>query len=176
MNGRFVDWLTKEQASKVIGVSTKTVEKLAKDGKLQQRMIPQQGKPAIAAYNPTDVEKVRRERNPDGPEVYVMPTAAEDAQELLRVGSAQAAFGPTVATSTRLLLAEPPSSQKRKYSIAELRHKLFLTRKEAAVYSGLPPGYLRKLVEEGKIVEVVVSGNGAKRVATRIRRRDLVKL
>src|SRR5690242_12118850 len=73
-------WLTKQQASETIGVSSKTVEKLAADGKLQWAKRPQPGSPPQTVYHPDDVKREAEARNPQiAP--YVVPTRHSELPE-----------------------------------------------------------------------------------------------
>ncbi len=65
-------WLTKAQAAEALGVSTKTIEKLAEDKVLQKETWRRAGKPAIAVYHPDDVQRERQKRLPDA-EPFVVP-------------------------------------------------------------------------------------------------------
>jgi hypothetical protein len=66
-------WLTKQQAAEAIGVSTKTIEKLAAEGQFEQAYWrrPLTGA-KVSVYHPDEVERIRRERNP-GAKPFVLP-------------------------------------------------------------------------------------------------------
>ena len=70
-------WLTKQQAATAIGVTTKTVERLAQDQKLQQASWRRPtGGPEVAVYHPADVARLAKERRP-GAAPFVLPAAAD---------------------------------------------------------------------------------------------------
>jgi excisionase family DNA binding protein len=153
-------WLTKQQAADVIGVSTKTVEQLARPRKSQPALIQQAerrrpGKPSIVVYHPDDVERVRAERNPDAAP-FVMPPAPPDEAAQTEVVLASQNFQTPLEVLLRSM--QRPASPR-----------LFMTVEEAADYSGLPRGYLRGLIKEGKLGMKTGSG-------WRIRRADLETL
>src|SRR6185369_10734030 len=74
-------WLTKQQAADAIGVSTKLVEQLAKEKKLQsaQWKRPENGA-WVSVYHPDDVARERKERNPDAP-AFVLPATDEQPED-----------------------------------------------------------------------------------------------
>ncbi len=70
MTTDYSTWLTKQQAADAIGVSTKTVEKLAADKKLEQAVWrpDNRGMPR-AVYQPDDVARMAQERRRDLPDL-----------------------------------------------------------------------------------------------------------
>ena len=52
------DWLVAMEAAMRIGCSTRTIERLARAKRLEQRLRPQAGSPAVAVYNPSDVARL----------------------------------------------------------------------------------------------------------------------
>src|ERR1700730_4718481 len=73
MTPDYSTWLTKQQAADALGVSTKTVEKLAQERKLEQAVWrrPTGGVP-IAVYFPDDVARIASERH-QAPQAFVLP-------------------------------------------------------------------------------------------------------
>lgn len=164
-------WLTKQQAADVLNVTPKTVERMAADRKIEQAIWKRPRKPAIAVFHPEDVQRIWKERHPDNAEAFVIPPdATANALDKTPVPHAAApnAELPRMEGFMRLLL----EGQKAQESgISELRYKLFLTVREASVYSGLPQSYLQKLIESGELATITLN-NGSKR----IRRIDLERL
>jgi len=172
-------WLTKQQAADAIGVSTKTVEQLAKDRKIEQAVWrpENRGMPRVV-YQPDDVARMAQERRGEAP-AFVLPvgvgsptngnghgalttqihTGAEAQQS---VASSLAAF----AAAFHALVSE--SSQSSESS--QRSEKLFLTVPEAAAVSGLSPTYLKRAIAAGSI-QAVKDGR-----RWRIRRKDLEQL
>lgn len=169
-------WLTKQQAAEAIGVSTKTVEQLADDGKLEKQFWRRPtGGPQLAVYNPDDVARIAQERHPaPGPFVLpAVPAAAGNGHgrrrssadpQALTVASAAAPGDDLVREFLHGLLraaATPATSENSE--------KFFLTIPEAAALSGFSRAYLRRKCRTG--------WSGAiKDVAWKIRRKDLEQL
>ena len=68
-------WFTKVEAATRAGVTTKTIERWAAEGKLQQASRRQPHGPRLAVFHPGDVERLARELNPALPP-FVEPVAA----------------------------------------------------------------------------------------------------
>jgi excisionase family DNA binding protein len=169
-------WMTKQQAADALSLSTKMIEKLAAEKKLQTAKWKRpEGGPSIAVYHPADVERVARERNPDA-EPFVLPAEAADRKP---TNGSAAAHGLAVRppSAEQFLQAfaaavsgASQSSETRRVRLAE---QLYLTIPEAAEFTGLGVGYVRRLVTEGKLA--LVKGAGPRR-ADVLRRLDLEKL
>ena len=166
-NPNYSTWLTKQQAAEAIGVSTKTIEQLAKDKKLQQAYWkrPETGA-KVSVYHPADVERLRKERSPDAPPFVLQPSAEEKPTSItaLAVPSMEGFFQAIAAAAAG---GSENSQNRLEVRIAE---RLYLTIPEAASFSGLPQAHLRRLMKEGKL-EALRTGGG-----WRIRRSNLEKL
>jgi excisionase family DNA binding protein len=172
----FSTWLTKQQAAAAIGVSTKMVEQLAKDRRLEQAAWRRPtGGPALAVYNPDDVARIASERHP-APAPFVLPAVRDVAGNGTRTRAGNHAPGQEMllapATSADELVREflhgllraattPPTSENSE--------KLFLTLPEAAAVSGLSQAYLRRLIKDEALPAIRDRG-------WRIRRKDLEAL
>jgi len=160
-------WLNKAQAAEAIGVSTKTVEKLAEEKHLQMAMWKRPtGGAAIAVYHPGDVERIRKERNPDAPP-FVLPSVSEASESsqntaMVHVPKVSSEALPALALLVEAIRAATPTEPP-------IDKKLFLTLAEAASYAGLPKSYLHGLIVEGKL-------KGIKAGGWRIRRSDLEQI
>ena len=73
---KYADWMTKEQAAERIGVSVKTVERMADNQKLQKRQRARAGGSPIAVFHPGDVDRAASERN----KAQAAPFVISDAQ------------------------------------------------------------------------------------------------
>lgn len=137
------DWYTKTQVAEILAVSTKTVEKLAGDGKLQQQTVPRHGKPPIVVFHPADVERERQARNPDG-QLFVVPPEKPDVATAM-VGTL-AAIAEKVTGPAALPPAQEPEEPGSGPLLppSELRWKLYLTEREAVRYTGLGAATLRR--------------------------------
>jgi excisionase family DNA binding protein len=160
-------WLNKQQAADALGVSTKTIEQLAKDKKLQQAYWkrPETGA-KVSVYHPADVERLRKERSPDAPP-FVLPPGAEEQQT-----STTALAVPSMERFFRAIAAAAAGGSESSQNRSEVRiaERLYLTIPEAANFSGLPQAHLRRLMKDEKL-EALRTGAG-----WRIRRSDLEKL
>lgn len=175
-------WLTKQQAADAIGVSTKTIEQFAKDGKMQQAVWrPQNRGAARAVYHPDDVARIAKERQP-GASPFVLPAVPTSHDQS---GNGNGHHAPTLALSKpEGLQSGTPTGEEvirlvfaaalqvltsEKPLTSENSEKLFLTIPEAAVVSGFSQTYLRRKCQSG--------WSGAiKDGAWKIRRKDLEQL
>lgn len=166
-------WFTKDQAAEAIGVSTKTVEKLAQDGKLQRaEWIRPEGGPRIVVYHPRDVKRIRDQRNPGAkPFVIQDPEVPESETALATIRAA----GPDNLLEALQAVGQliPKNAQKVASSELRLSERQYLTLQQASEYSGLGVGYLRRLIADGTLA--VLKGAGPHR-ATVIRRKQLEQL
>lgn len=172
------DWLTIAGAAAAIGVSTRTVERLARAKQLEQRRRPRAGSPDVAVYNPDDVARIAQARRP-APAPFVLPvvpTGNGNGQGLTyknRPGGldldklATGGDDPIrqlFAAALRAVLSppSPPVSEM----VAETT---FVTIREASVLTGLTQAYLRRAIDDQKLPAIRDRG-------WRIRRRDLEAL
>jgi excisionase family DNA binding protein len=166
-------WITKQQAADSLDVSTKQIERWANDKQLQSAKWKRpEGGPTIAVYHPADVERMARDRNPDA-EPFVLPAAAE--RKPTNGAHAIAVRQPSAEQVLEAFRAavSGASQTSQTYGGVRLTERLYLTIGEAAEYTGLGVGYLRRQVAEQKLE--LVKGAGPRR-ADVLRRRDLEKL
>jgi hypothetical protein len=147
----YTGWLTKAEAATAIGVTTKTVERLAADGKIQQGATQRQGRgPTLAVYHPDDVARIAAERR-TAPAPFVLPAGLTpppngNGHHADR-GLALAAVPPPPGEDVlRLLFATALRAVSEK---SETSAALFLTIPEAAVVSGFSQAYLRRRCQSG---------------------------
>jgi excisionase family DNA binding protein len=163
-------WLTKEQAADAIGGSTKMVERLAAEGKIQQAHTQRQGRGAYrTVYQPDDVARIASERRP-GPTAFVLPagvTAPSNGNGHHGSTALQVA-GPELTSSGEDLLRAFAVALRSMSETSETRETLFLTIAEAAAVSGLPAADLKRAIAAGEL-PARQTGRGG----WRIRRRDL---
>lgn len=169
-------WLTKAQAAEAIGVSTKTIEKFADDGKLQQTEWKRpEGGPRIVVYHPRDVERLRKERNPDAP-AFVLPMLTDDKPASSSKAVAVRRQQPSPEQFIQILAAAVGASQSTSQTSQKqvrLAERLYLTVDQAAEYTGLGVSYIRRQVAEGRLKPAKGAGPHGADV---LRRRDLEKL
>jgi len=136
-------WITKQQAAECLGVSTKQIERLVADKKLEcVKWTRPEGGPAISIYPQEQVDRIGREKQT----VAVRQPTAEQ-------------FAQTIATLV--------SDIRRK---SEVQLRLWLTVREAATYSGMPARVLYGWINCGRLPAEDI---GVRRRLWRIRRVDL---
>lgn len=170
-------WLTKQQAADAIGVSTKTIEQYAKDGKIQQAVWrPQNRGAAKAVYQPDDVARIAADRKP-GLQPFVLPAGVTppvngtghqvpaiyekpDIDRHVAIDlSPLASFAAALQTLAEKSASSENSSQK-----------CFLTIEQAAREVGLTVPCVRRLIK-AQAIATVRDAEGV-----HIRRRDLEAL
>ena len=166
------DWLTLVGASQVIGCSTRTVERLGRAKKLEQRLRRQEGTPPVAVYNPDDVHRIASERNP-GPPAFVLPAVQPGN------GNGKALTYTNRAASLEIdKLSGDPIRQLAAYVLhalqsppsppvaASVAESLYLNLHQASAVSGLSRTYLKRQIASGTLKAIKDRG-------WRIRRTDL---
>lgn len=169
------DWLTKAEAARLIGVSTKAIERWAQAGKLEQRSRPQAHGPNVVVYFPDDVARLASERHPDAPP-FVLPAVADPPRRNGRSAAAAAAEPMALALPVsagepeiRALFAAALRAVMSQTSETSMSETLFLTIAQAAAVSGLSKACLRRMIRDGTLAAIRDRG-------WRIRRRDLEQL
>jgi hypothetical protein len=160
-------WFTKQQAADRIGVSTKWVDQMASDGRLESALYKRpSGGNRVRVYNPDDVERIAAARRQDAGS-FVLDEDAGAPSELAPAGGGDAqALNALLVMLARLL--ELASSGKLLGTPAP-PPTLFVDLEQAAVITGLPlPALRRRLQLHG--VELVRSDR------LYVRRRDLEAL
>jgi excisionase family DNA binding protein len=160
-NQDYSNWMTKRMAAKVIGVSTKTIQDMAGDGKLQSvRWRDPKGGAWMKLYCPTDVERVCEERKQDcTPPFITRQSEPDSARSLAKANGA----------SPGSLNAVLEAFQEA-YTRPRITEMIFLSLDDASELSQLPRRHLRRLIATGKL-NGLKTGKG-----WRIRRVDLDKL
>lgn len=151
------DWKSKAEAAQILGCSPKTIERLAAQKKIQKAMMRIPGRKATPVYHPDDIEAIRAgtaqlepfEGGEPKPDAALAPARRNSGVELLL----QLLSNPGAATPA----ATAP------------RHKLFLTLKEAADYSGMSRGWLLGKIKAEELPAVKAGG-------WKIRRSDLEQI
>ena len=173
------DWLVIVEAAQQIGVSTRTVERLARAKRLEQRLRPQAGSPAVAVYNPSDVARLAKERRP-APPPFVLPRGSNGngraSTESVRPSTEtllalQTGDDPIrqLAAAFRAFLLSPPSPPKDVTVAVMAETTLFLTLTEAVARSGLSRACLLRKIKAGTL-------DAEKDRGWKIRRKDLEAL
>ncbi len=176
----YSSWLTKQQAAEAIGVSTKTVEQLAKDRRIEQGRWRRDGRGnEFAVYNPDDVARIAATRH-QAPAPFVLPAVSPSNGNghggIARPGPDLEALtsGLTALAAALHRLAptpQNPENPQKHPQNPENPQKLFLTVEEAAGVSGLPQADLRRAIAAGELTARKTGRGG-----WRIRRKDLEAL
>jgi excisionase family DNA binding protein len=175
------DWLPIADAAHAIGCSTRTIERLARAGKLEQRLRPQAGSPAVAVYNPQDVARLASERRP-APAPFVLgagpakagPHGNGHGQSLKETSGSFLQTLPAGDDPIRQFFAimlrsiQSPPSPTVAPTVSET---LWVTVKEAATILGFPQADVRRLIHDGDLNHRLTGRGGI-----RIRRKDLEAL
>jgi excisionase family DNA binding protein len=162
----YASWLTKQQAAEKIGCSTKTVEKLAADRKLQQAFRRSPAGAKVAVYHPEDVAHEAATRNPN-PEAFEVPARGIPLKALRDMEERRIVEGKSIALITprqdaiEQLLAILPyanailsraASENSQKCPTRITEKVYLTMAEAAEYSGLPPIEILRAIDSGLVL------------------------
>ena len=158
---QFSDWLSKATAAQILGCSEKTIERLATQKKIQKVMLRIPGRRSTPVYHPGDVETLRSASARLEPFPVASPAAPRGK------AAALVPAGPSGRSAGDMFLQLLTSGIPRP-SIGP-RHKLFLTLKEAAEYSGMSRGWLLSKIKDGELAAIKVGG-------WKIRRSDLEQL
>lgn len=163
-------WLNKKQAADAIGVTTKTVERLAHDRQIQQaRWRRPTGGPPLAVYHPADVARLAAARRPAPSTGFLVPAEHLPAKGNGANGTGGLALVPAGAMPSDEVLRALLATALAAVSETSQTSRLFLTIAEAAAESGLTPTCLRRLIREQQLPAIRDRG-------WRIRRRDLEQL
>jgi hypothetical protein len=177
-NFDYATWLTKQQAADAIGVSTKTIEQFAIDGKIQRALWRLHGRGAQkAVYHPDDVARVAQERR-GGPVAFVLPAGVTAPGNGNGNGNGHGTgisplspINPLTGTAAEVasVLCSFVAALRGVSEPSENSEKWFLTIPEAAAVSGLSQAHLRRKCQDGWTGAI-------KDGAWKIRRKDLEAL
>jgi excisionase family DNA binding protein len=135
-----LDWLTKAEAGNLTKVSLRTLEREIAAGSIRTKQRRQVGRRSVTVLHPKDVERLKGDFTPLAPPVTELVTvdSEEESPQL-----------PALRSATDILTA---IIQNLRPLMKEQRR--FLTVDEAATYTGLPEGYLWKLIHNKKLKPV----------------------
>ncbi len=146
------NWLPKQDMARLLGITERQVERLAKEQKIRRGYQRVPGRRPLPVFHPTDIEELRQETLPPIPDNGKSKKSATLPVPLNR--------------STANILAALGMVNGARVA---LKDKFYLTMREAAELSGLPKNYLPRLVKEGSLPALRAGGY-------RIRRSDLEQL
>lgn len=133
------DTLSKEQAAEALGVSVRTLLREVGAGRLAHLPKRRQSDPTL--FSREEVERYRRAAS-ETP--YVSATVTRGTPDTPAGGTlVRRADSEQAAALFAQLVAAAQDGHRAEPSISDLAHKLFLTEREAAAYSGLPLATIR---------------------------------
>lgn len=163
-----VNWLGREDAARILGVSVRQVEKRASQGHIRKRTLDRLAheRTARVEYLREDVDRLRS---------GVLPNHGTVVREKPKPASAGLIDEKTALTPASPQMAGNASWQEFCRAVAGAiaprpEPKPWLTLREASEYSGLPVGYLRRVAARGDFGAIDVSFEGSKKRAWRFRR------
>jgi hypothetical protein len=122
------DWYDKKTAAAMLGVSEKTVDRMAIRGEIQREIRSTPGQGTRPYFKPADVSKLATQQ----PLKVVKSDKPPQAQDMVRALLAA--------------IREAPAARNGDLPLSELRHKVYLSTAEAVRYSGLSRAQLSDLV------------------------------
>jgi hypothetical protein len=174
------DWLPIEEAAKVIGCSTRTVERVARlPNRLEQRLRPQAGSPPVAVFSPESVAEEAARRRPasapfvlphvpagngNGKALSALSGVSIETQALAQLPAGDDPIRQLFAAALRAVLS-PPSPPVS----ATVSERPVLTLDEAVHASGWSRTYLLRQIRNGTL-------KAEKDRGWKIRRKDLEAL
>ena len=152
-----IEWLPMTEATTRLERSAKTLERLVAAGEVKSRTEPRAGRKPERLYHAGDIERIRFQgENGTGARGLSAGPRSAGGAELLRVsGETATLFRDVLERLADERKAERESHQlleERKLTQELLRSKIWLSRREAAEYSGIPIGALRELMKQGRFV------------------------
>ena len=139
------DWLTKQEAARILQVAEKTIDRLADRGELQKATRKRPGLPPVAVFHPDDVERARKVREiPARP--FMFPPAVGPVVD---VSAQQSDTDVRPVQESSIVPVQAVSDLSSVLDVIGLRYAppLWLTRDQAVAYSGLSLTYLKKAVK-----------------------------
>jgi hypothetical protein len=170
-------WKTKKEASELLGIATKTIERWVEKGLLSQETIKPPMQREMSVYHIDDLKRARDEKQQHPVNARREPTSQTKTpatvQGVAPLGQKNGALvtrpgRQTPATQTFPTLPASVWEALMSGRVVPLREKIYLTMDEARAYTGLPKNYLEEAVAKRKV----------KKVPNRwlLRRADLEKL
>jgi hypothetical protein len=134
------DTLSKEQAADALGVSVRTLLREVGAGRIAH--LPKRRPSDPTRFDREEVERYRRDASAT-PYVSATVTPGMPDTPVSSQGLARRVDGEHAAALLSRIIAEATDGRRVEPSVSDLAHKLFLTEREAAAYSGLPLATIR---------------------------------
>ena len=134
------DTLNKAQAAEMLGVSVRTLLREVDAGRLAH--LPKRRRADPTLFDRAELERYKRQE--EAAPKYVSPVVTPDTPDAPAGPQSLALRGDASQTAALFaqLIAEAQNG-RRAPSISDLAHKLYLTEREASMYSGLPLATIR---------------------------------
>lgn len=163
----YATWLTKQQAADAIGVTTKTVERFAQEGQVQQaRWRRPTGGPELAVYHPDDVARLALERRQGPLPPFVVPTSNRNGHGAIQTRPIAQVAPPAPPAGEDVLRLLVAAARRVMSETSETFDYEYLTVPEAAAACRLSQAYVRRRIAAGAVPAIRDRG-------WRIRRQDL---
>ena len=150
------DWKTQEEAAEILRCSKKTISRMAEQGKIQRVLRRVPGRKPMPVFNPSDIEAQASET------VNIQPFPVPRHVE-------KKALAPQARSRESAMLMQLLMDRAATTLNTSPRHKVFLTLKEAADYSGMPRAWLLQKIRKEELPAIKAGG-------WRIRRADIEQL
>lgn len=135
-------WIPGPEGAERLGVSIRTLERYAEDGRCESKLRPRDGRKPERVYNPQDIEKLEAELNPpfvaSRSELTHSPAVIDSAIAPIFVGVLDRLAAAFERVMPATLPPAPPAPA-------------WMTPAEGAKYLGLSEGLIRRLIRSGKL-------------------------
>jgi excisionase family DNA binding protein len=153
--------MTKEEAAAYLGVSSRTIERYVKDGKLTVRYEKSaNGEMAIFDAEQLEEFKNNRETPRIKPAIADLESDAPSPPTTIDKGLSMVVgagiFAPLTSAIDRLIASLTPQGSKPKLTPNQLQGKLLLTLDECRVLTGLSRETLRQAIKEGNLPAQII--------------------
>jgi hypothetical protein len=130
-----VPWLSKEEAARQLGTTVRTVERYVAERKLGCRPLRMPGRKPLPTIDPEDVARMASEMNKGA----VLPPQLLESKAGAQIDVLRMIPDLVNRIAESIELSRPP------------RVRQFMTIEEAAQYTSLPLGLLRRFVRQGRL-------------------------
>ena len=166
----YSDWLTKDEAAAIIGVTPKTVTRMALAGQIQQGRWQREGRgPTLAVFHPEDVRRIALARRSGPPAPFLVPGEVAPTNGNGHHGGQALAIAPGAPPAGDDLLHALVTAAMQAMSRTSRTSALFRTLPEASAFTGLTQAFLKRMIDAGTLTAIRDRG-------WRIRRKDLEAL
>jgi len=138
MSEKYEDWLTKQEAAKELGCSTKTIERYASQGRIERKVRKRPRLRPLPVYEPQDIVRLRAELEQEQSAPHVVEDGLPERTSLVK----RRVSGPSMNDLFAMMVPAPA---------VRITEKVFLNLKEATEFSGLSKGHLLELIHSGDL-------------------------